>query len=96
MPQYLFAHECLGFRIAGTRGHWRLSRGVEERAVNFPLQFRANHGEGLRQPALAGVGILLRLIKLNYRLRFALRPFGTFPKVPPKLARPSIHRDPDA
>lgn len=59
-PQDLLAHDCLGFSIAGVRGHWRLCRDGKEQHVNFTARLRANNGEGLRQAALAGVGIVLQ------------------------------------
>jgi DNA-binding transcriptional LysR family regulator len=57
-PQDLAAHDCLGFSYAGPRGRWRLSRGNDERTVNFTPRMLANNGEALRQAALAGLGIL--------------------------------------
>jgi DNA-binding transcriptional LysR family regulator len=59
-PQDLLAHDCLGFSFAGVRGRWRLSRDEKEHTVNFTPRLRANNGEGLRQAALAGVGIVLQ------------------------------------
>jgi DNA-binding transcriptional LysR family regulator len=59
-PQDLLAHDCLGFSFAGVRGRWRLSRDGKEHTVNFTPRLRANNGEGLRQAALAGVGIVLQ------------------------------------
>jgi DNA-binding transcriptional LysR family regulator len=60
MPQDLRAHNCLGFSFAGVLGRWRLSRNGEEQTVTFTPRLRANNGEGLRQAALAGVGIVLQ------------------------------------
>jgi DNA-binding transcriptional LysR family regulator len=59
-PQDLLAHDCLGFSFAGIRGRWRFSRDGEEQTVTFTPRLRANNGEGLRQAALAGVGIVLQ------------------------------------
>lgn len=59
-PQDLLEHDCMGFSIAGARGHWRLSRDGKDQHVNFVPRLRANNGEGLRQAALAGVGIVLQ------------------------------------
>jgi DNA-binding transcriptional LysR family regulator len=59
-PQDLLAHDCLGFSFAGARGRWRLVRNGKEHTVNFTPRLRANNGEGLRQAALAGVGIVLQ------------------------------------
>ena len=60
VPQDLRAHDCLGFSFAGVHGRWRLSRNGEEQTVTFTPRLRANNGEGLRQAALAGVGIVLQ------------------------------------
>lgn len=57
-PQDLAAHDCLAFSYSGLRGRWRLSRGTEEKTVNFTPRLLANNGEALRQAALAGLGIL--------------------------------------
>jgi DNA-binding transcriptional LysR family regulator len=57
-PQDLAAHDCLGFSYSAQRSRWRLSRGAEERTVNFTPRLLASNGEALRQAALAGLGIL--------------------------------------
>ena len=57
-PNDLAAHDCLGFSYAAPRSRWRLSRGGEEKTVNFMPRLLASNGEPLRQAALAGLGIL--------------------------------------
>jgi DNA-binding transcriptional LysR family regulator len=59
-PLDLRSHDCLESSFAGVRGRWRLSRNGEEQTVTFTPRLRANNGEGLRQAALAGVGIVLQ------------------------------------
>jgi DNA-binding transcriptional LysR family regulator len=59
-PQELLAHDCLGFSFAGAGSRWRLSRDGKESTVNFTARLRVNNGEGLRQAALAGIGIILQ------------------------------------
>ena len=59
-PQDLREHDCLGFSFSGMRGRWRLIQGDEDENVMFTPRLRANNGEGLRQAALAGVGIVMQ------------------------------------
>jgi DNA-binding transcriptional LysR family regulator len=59
-PQDLHEHDCLGFSFAGIRGRWRLTQNDEDQTVLFTPRLRANSGEGLRQAALAGVGIVMQ------------------------------------
>jgi DNA-binding transcriptional LysR family regulator len=59
-PQDLREHDCLGFSFSGMRGRWRLVQADEEQTVLFTPRLRANNGEGLRQAALAGVGIVMQ------------------------------------
>jgi len=59
-PPDLASHDCLGFSQSSLRGRWRLSRGSEDKTVNFTPRLLANNGEALRQAALAGLGILLQ------------------------------------
>ncbi|HEY6925863.1 MAG TPA: LysR family transcriptional regulator [Steroidobacteraceae bacterium] len=60
VPQDLLKHDCLGFTLAGVRGRWRLRRHGEEQIVTFTPRLRVDNGEGLRQAALAGAGIILQ------------------------------------
>lgn len=60
VPQDLLEHDCLGLTLAGVRGRWRLRRGGEEQVVAFTPRLRIDNGEGLRQAALAGAGIVLQ------------------------------------
>jgi DNA-binding transcriptional LysR family regulator len=59
-PQDLHAHDCLGFSFSGIRGRWRLVQDDKDQTVMFTPKLRANSGEGLRQAALAGVGIVMQ------------------------------------
>lgn len=59
-PEDLHEHDCLGFSFSGIRGRWRLVQAEEDQTVMFTPRLRANNGEGLRQAALAGVGIVMQ------------------------------------
>lgn len=63
-PLDLQQHNCLGFSHPALRNHWRFEGNGEEVVVPVEGQFRADHGEVLRDAALAGIGIILQPVEL--------------------------------
>jgi len=59
-PEDLANHYCLGFRLKQAQRHWHFQRGEEKVSVSVDDCISINHGEALRQAALAGAGVIMQ------------------------------------
>lgn len=59
-PDDLARHDCLGFTAWRRRELWRFQGRSEEISVRIRKHLQINHGEALRQAALAGAGIVMQ------------------------------------
>lgn len=60
LPEDLANHHCLGFRLKQAQRHWHFQRGEEKVSVDVDDCISINHGEALRQAALAGAGVIMQ------------------------------------
>jgi len=60
IPEDLGRHECLGFTHWRHRDRWRFKGPVGEHTVRIAGRMQIDNGEGLRNAALAGLGIVMQ------------------------------------
>jgi DNA-binding transcriptional LysR family regulator len=58
-PEDLAQHNCLISRGATLNASWTIQRGERVDSVRVSGNFVSNHGEAVRQAALAGIGIMM-------------------------------------
>lgn len=60
IPEALHEHDCVGFRLRMSKRHWNFIRDEGNFAIHVNDRLSINHGEALRQAALAGAGIIMQ------------------------------------
>jgi DNA-binding transcriptional LysR family regulator len=96
----LASHECLGFAHWVHRDRWRLLGPGGEQTVRVAGRLQINHGEALRQAALAGAGVVMQsdlLLQPDLRsgaLRRVLPRHAPPPRPAHLLYRPDRHPAP--
>jgi DNA-binding transcriptional LysR family regulator len=58
-PRELKDHECISFRARTGRNTWKFSKGSIRTNVGIVAALAVNHGEVLKQMALAGLGVVM-------------------------------------